>query len=69
MNWIHAVDNYIPKLQIILEHNSNLLNRLQRLVSDQLYIIGHRSQTNPDVILILQVSARARALLGMNNLD
>jgi hypothetical protein len=47
----------------------NLLNLLRTLVSENIYICGHGSMTNPNVVLAIQVSARIRALLGLNLID
>jgi hypothetical protein len=51
-----------------LEHN-NLLNRLRGFITDNVYTIGHNSSTNPNAVLCIQVSARARALLGIHSIN
>jgi hypothetical protein len=56
-------------MQTLLIEKNNLLNLLRTLVSENLYICGHGSSTDPNVILNIQVSARARTTLGLNLLE
>jgi hypothetical protein len=69
MAWLNAVDSQTKGMEQLLREKSRLFNILKRLVSENLYICGHGSTGNPNVILRLQVSARARAMLGLNTID
>jgi NADH-ubiquinone oxidoreductase chain 5 len=69
MAWLNAVDNHINSLEQLLIERTSLLNLLRTLVSENLYICGHGRSGNPNVILSIQVSARARAMLGLNRID
>jgi NADH-ubiquinone oxidoreductase chain 5 len=69
MAWSNAVDNHINGLERLLIEKSHLLELLRTLVSENLYICGHGRSNNPNVILCIQVSARARTMLGLNRID
>jgi NADH-ubiquinone oxidoreductase chain 5 len=69
VNWLNAVNIHTDGMQTLLIEKNNLLNLLRTLVSENLYICGHGSSTDPNVILNIQVSARARTTLGLNLLE
>jgi len=69
MAWLYVVDKYINSLEQLLIERTPLWNLLRTLVSENLYICGHGRSGNPNVILSIQVSARARAMLGLNRID
>jgi len=69
MAWLYVVDKYINSLELLLIERTPLWNLLRTLVSENLYICGHGRSGNPNVILSIQVSARARAMLGLNRID
>jgi len=69
--WLEFVDNHTDFLDELLREKRNLLNLLRSLVSENLYICGHRGRNDADnpVLLGIQVSVRARALLGLTQLE
>jgi hypothetical protein len=69
MAWYNYIDKHFDQLKTLMQEQTNLLNLLRTLVSDNLYICAHGMSTHPDVILCIQVSGRARALLGINLLE
>jgi len=69
MAWLNALDSNTDDLKALLKEKRDLLNLLRTLVSENLYICGHGSPYDPNKILAIQVSARARALLGWNLLE
>jgi regulator of sirC expression with transglutaminase-like and TPR domain len=69
MAWLNALDSNTDDLKALLKEKRDLLNLLRTLVSENLYICGHGSPYDPNIILTIQVSARARALLGLNLLE
>jgi hypothetical protein len=69
MAWLNALDSNTDDLKALLKEKRDLLNLLRTLVSENLYICGHGSPYDPNKILAIQVSARARALLGLNLLE
>jgi hypothetical protein len=69
MAWLNALDSHTDGLKALLKEKTDLLNLLRTLVSENLYICGHGRLNNPNTILAIQVSARARALLGLNLLE
>jgi len=69
VNWLNAVNIHTDGLETLLIEKSNLLNLLRTLVSENLYICGHGNSNDPNVILRIQVSARARTALGLNLLE
>jgi len=69
MAWLNALDSNTDDLKVLLKEKRDLLNLLRTLVSENLYICGHGSPYDPNKILAIQVSVRARALLGLNLLE
>ena len=69
MAWLNALDSNTDDIKALLKEKRDLLNLLRTLVSENLYICGHGSPYDPNKILAIQVSARARALLGLNLLE
>ena len=69
MAWLNALDSNTDDLKALLKEKTDLLNLLRTLVSENLYICGHGRLNDPNTILAIQVSVRARALLGLNLLE
>jgi hypothetical protein len=69
MAWLNALDSNTDGLKGLLKEKTDLLNLLRTLVSENLYICGHGRLNDPNTILAIQVSARARAILGLNLLE